>query len=543
MAKTYKNAIVLPVRGSENKPLFPNARGGVFTSDGKPIKDAFLRREYRQDIKLVDGKWDRSTGTVLKHHHLIVPDSIGKSQQILKGKYIFAGYLFPHYGHFMLESLANLWFFKQHPDVPIIWLGVHRQDTLNGVNKQFLELYDIKNPIHILTEQTTVETLVVPPPGYLIHTRYQPEQVKALKLVDAPEPKQGKKIWLSRSKIGKGGSFNEVTLERVLEKKGWTIYHPEDFAIKEQLDFLKDAEVVAGIEGSAFHTFVLIPDFKGKLHIFARRRRVEFDFIFIAETLGLEQEVHSVPSRLWSHDLPHWQANIFWLRITPILDVLGEKRSERQPSLPAGNIGTVAKQLINHFGMTFAAEFWSQSDTIFAQQTNAKHVIVSDRIEFDTHALTKTVDHLDITPDQLLTSELLSRLPDLVCIRHHGDLPALIRAFNSTMTLSNRKTLWLIEYYADERTVEGQNSSREEDRQQSANAALVRYIDSCCPMVSLARLRGANVAVVWRQPKVMHFPKLSALSALEAPGDLERSPVLTLNDIAQQIKQARAPKA
>lgn len=542
MAKTYKNAIILPVRGSEDKPLFPNARGGVFDSDGNPIKDAFLRREYRQDIKLVDGKWDRSTGTSLKHHHLIVADKIGETKEVLKGKYIFAGYLFPHYGHFMLESLANLWFIKKHPDVPIIWLGVHRQDILNSVNKQFIDLYDIKNPIHILTEQTEVEKLVVPTPGYLIHTRYQPEQVKALKLLEAAEPQPGKKVWLSRSKIGKGGSFNEKTLQQILARAGWTIYHPEDFSIKDQLEFLKDAEVVAGIEGSAFHTFALIPDFKGKLHIFARRRRVEFDFIFIAETLGLDQEVHSIPSQAWSHGLPHWQANLFWLRITPILDILGVKRSDKGAALPPHNLGAVSKQLTTHFGIKLAIEFWARDSTVFADDTKSARIIVSDRIQFDTHTLPKNVDHLDITPDQLLTSRILNRVPGLICIRHHDNALDLIRAFNSTATVAPRGTIWMIEYYADERPVASQNKVQQQDRMPSANAELVRYIGSCCPMISLARLKGSDIAIVWQHPKVMHFPDLPSLAELETSDTFERSPMLTLNDIAVQIRESLPKK-
>ncbi len=542
MAKTYKNAIILPVRGSEDKPLFPNARGGVFDSDGHPIKDAFLRREYRQDTKLVDGKWDRSSGTALKHHHLIVPDKIGKTQNTLKGKYIFAGYLFPHYGHFMLESLANLWFIKKHPDTPIIWLGVHRQDTLNSVNKQFLELYDIRNPIHILTEQTEVEKLVVPQPGYLIHTRYQPEQVKALKLADAPDPQPGKKVWLSRSNVGKGVAFNEKTLEEILDRSGWTIYHPEEFTIKEQLEFLKDAEVVAGIEGSAFHTFVLIPDFKGKLHIFARRRRVEFDFIFIAETLGLDQEVHSVPGQAWSHGLPHWQANLFWLRITPILDILGVKRSDTAVALPSDNLGAVSKQLTSHFDIKLAAEFWASDSTVFADDTKGRRIIVSDRIEFNTHTLPKNVDHLDITPDQLLTSQILKRVPGLICIRHHENALDLIRAFNSTVAVATGGTIWLIEYYADERPVAKQNTLQHENRIPSGNAELVRYIGSCCPMISLARLRGTNIAIAWQHPKVMHFPELPSLAALSTTDTFERSPILPLNDIAVQIRESLPKK-
>ena len=33
----------------------------------------------------------------------------------------FAGYLFPHFGHFLLESLSRLWITRQYPELPVVW--------------------------------------------------------------------------------------------------------------------------------------------------------------------------------------------------------------------------------------------------------------------------------------------------------------------------------------------------------------------------------------------------------------------------------------
>lgn len=547
MAESYQNAIILPVRGTEGgKPLFPNAKGGVFNSNKQPIKDGFLRREYRQNVSFIDGKWDRSTGQTLKHHPLILPGEIGETKEFLEGTHIFAGYLFPHYGHFLLESLANLWFFKKHPDVPIIWLGVHNQPDFNSVNKQFIELFDIKNPIHILTEQTEVEELLVPSPGYLIHTRYEPEQVEALKLVEAPEPTPGKKIWLSRSNVGRGCALNEPILERVLEQNGWIVYFPEKHSIREQLDMLKDAEVVAGLEGSAFHTFVLIPDFKGKLHIFGRRRNVEFDFIFIAETLGLDQEVHKVPSRLWTHGLRHWESNLLWMKIAPILEVFDIPRSLHPVKDPAGNIALVTSRIMDAMKLMSVVEFWAQKDTILANNTAmATGIAVSEKLDFDVFGLPDNAEHLDLTPDQFITCHILTKTPDIYCFRHHDNELDLVRAFNSSMMLSSTRSIWIIEYYADERPMVESNHVPPEARVASANALLLQYIDSCCPMMSIARLRGSNLAIAWRQPKQMHTPSLAALSDLStdlaSDSALERCPVLSLNDIAKQYRDYVTP--
>jgi len=537
MIKTYKNAICLPCIGCENKALFPNAKGGVFDQDRQPIKHGFLAREYRQDVKFINGRWDRSSGLAIKHHALILPGKIEGSQKKLAGKYIFAGYLFPHYGHFLLESLANLWFIKRHPKLPIIWLGVHNQQSLNTVNIQFMELYGLKNPVHILTEQTEIEKLVIPEPGYRIHTRYTPEQVRALQVLKPVKPVKGKKIWLSRSQLPGGGIDNEYLLEPFLEKSGWTIYHPQNHKIKDQLHMLNDAEQIAGIEGSALHTIMMIPQFKGKIHIFSRRPRIEFDFVFIAETLGLAQDIHYPACIRWSHDLPHWDYNRFWLRLDPILTALGVTRSPKTAEPPHGNLQKVLTGITHHFDLKLMVEFWSKNTVAGDVGNHCKTVLASTSISFDTKHLPKNVDHLDISADQFFTSELLPKAPDIYCFRHNSDEQTLVRAFNSSVVVSKPKTLWVIEYHANERALEVKNKTDIDSRNVSSNHKLLQYIADCCPMFTVRRLRGSNIAVVWQQPKHMHRPALADFASFNDHIDFNRCPVQTLEEIAVEIKK------
>ncbi len=529
---TYDNAICLPCVGCEDKPLFPHADGGVFDADKKPIRDAFLVRYYRQDPMLVDGKWDRSTGQKLKQHNLIRPGTINGKAKRLSGTYIFAGYLFPHFGHFLLESLTNLWFFKQHPETPIIWLGVHNQPDLDPIAKQFIELYSIENPVHILTDETVVERLVVPTPGYIIHTRYTKEQQKALQMVEAPDPKPGKKVWLSRSKLKEGTISNEVLLEKVLDKEGWIIFHPQDHPIPAQLDMLKDAEVVSGIEGSAFHSLMLIPDFKGKIKIVARRRNVEFDFVAIAEDLGWDQDVIYAGSRVWSHGLPHWGYNTFWNSLDPIFDALGVSRPGEPATAPSDSLTKISLAITSRLKRNAALEFWARKNTIGAEIVDCETLIVSPHIEFNTKNLRQGVLPLDITPDQLFTSSLLNTCPNFICFRHHDNEQDLVRAFNTSIEVAPAETIWAIEYYADERTRSEINIVNDDERLESANTRLIHYIINCFPMLSVARVLGSNVAIVWRQPKQMFYPSLASFSDLATHEQFERAPVLTLSEIA-----------
>lgn len=535
---SYRNALCLPCSGCEEKPLYPHATGGVFDQKNHPVADALLRREYRVEPKFKNGRWDRETGHTLKHHQLIVPGKpAGKTEQ-LQGKYIFAGYLFPHFGHFLLESLANLWFIKRYPDVPIIWLGVHNQPDLNDMNKQFIELYDIKNPIHVLTRQTRVEELLVPRPGYLIHTRYTKQQVEALKVLDAPDTINGKKVWLSRSALDNGGIDNEGRLEEILDRNGWSIFHPEKHCIADQLNFIADAEIIAGMEGSAFHQLVMIPGFKGEVVIFARRRRIEFDFITIAETLNLNQTVHYPEARIWSHGLMHWEYCRILLKFDQLLEALGAKRSQTQPVSPPDSLHNIVASLTRHFQHDLCIEFWAKHHTI-GLSANCETLIVSESISFDTTQLPNSSNVLDIPADQLYTINFLTQSPDLICFRHQKDEKVLLSAFLASMERAKSTTLWVIEYYADERSVEAKNTVKLGDRQESHNDWLLKFICHTMPTVSIARVKGANAALVWRTPRPMLRSTLQSVRDISEDTVFERAPILSLQEIANEIVKNR----
>lgn len=539
MTTTYQNAICLPCTGCENKALFPNAWGGVFDSSGEPIQDAFLRREYRVGRKIIDGKWDRTTGQEIHLHPLILPGEVEGNGNHLAGTYIFAGYLFPHFGHFLLESLANLWFIKQHSDVPLIWLGVHNQSDLNQMNRNLLGLLGVRNPVHILTEETEIQNLIVPEPGYRIHTRYSPAQVKALEVLEAPEPTPGKKVWLSRSGLKNSGFVNETRLETFLERAGWIIFRPEQFPLRKQLETLADAEIIAGVEGSAFHLLMMISGYQGQIKMVARGREIEFDFIVIAEELGLNQEILSPASFTWSHGLDHWEWSKFWPQLDPILKALKVQRSNKLPIAPAGSLSNIVSSVTKHFKSEVAMELWARADTISPALKQNRAVLISPCLDFDTQKLPDSHTHSDITPDQFFTTNPANVRPDFFCFRHHDNEQDLVRAFNSSVQVAPQSAIWVIEYYADERTVENKNFVPETDRVSSCNAALVKYVASCFPLLSVARIRGAGAAIVWSQPRLMYTPAPGSFRELADYDRFERAPVMSLQEAATLISEAR----
>ena len=89
--------------------------------------------------------------------------------------------------------------------------------------------------------------------------------------------------------------INAGAIERRLADDGWGIVHPEGLSVHEQLDELSRASVVAGEEGSAFHTLMLLADVTDKrFHMFRRQGQEHRNIRTIGEARNVDQHLHSL---------------------------------------------------------------------------------------------------------------------------------------------------------------------------------------------------------------------------------------------------------
>ena len=254
---------------------------GAFDSQGNCIRESLLFRSFGQV---------GFPGTFVR------PDSTQDHSAI------YAGPLIRHYGHFLLEGLSRLWFAKERPDIPIVWAcpetsGRQHVTDYTSWQAELLEILNISNPAIFASVPLRFKELIIPDAGFVIYSDFHPTQeafLGACKRMVRP----GLKLWLSRSALGdKATNLMEPTIERRLAEAGWTIIHPEQLSISEQLAFLSAAERIAGDEGSAFHTLVLLEDARDlKVDIFYRRdpsNHKKPSYETIADTKGISQVLHT----------------------------------------------------------------------------------------------------------------------------------------------------------------------------------------------------------------------------------------------------------
>lgn len=218
-----------------------------------------------------------------------------EAQASMVGSFIFGGIVHAHYGHFLVETLARAWALIPS-ELPIIWLDAKGKGRFRPFQKQIFDILGIDPARHVFMEvPTRFEHLLVPEAGAVLWQSFHPQHARAMGVIPFAPPVPGKCVWLSRSKIGETKSrvVNEAELEALLIADGWTIMHPEDHDIRGQLAIMRDAETLAGFDGSAFHTLVLAGGAAARLILVPRHggHNISSTFQAISDGKGLEQRV------------------------------------------------------------------------------------------------------------------------------------------------------------------------------------------------------------------------------------------------------------
>ncbi|MBR0649931.1 DUF563 domain-containing protein [Roseomonas terrae] len=265
----FHRALLLPVErlASGGAPF----RVGALDQNGLPIKEFRLRR-------------GRSTTADATFQH---------PTEILEGEYVYGGISFAQWGHFLLETLARLWFLKACSDhLPIIWHGVDGHAGFWRWQAELINIVGLGGREHrFVVSPTQISNLTVPEPGFVLLDEFAERQVRALGCVSFGAKRRGHRVWISRSQLKARTIAGEADVEARLLERGWAVLSPEKLSVREQLTMIAGAEVIAGFEGSAFHTLALFDDVPSKVRIVARPGGIGANYQLIAAAKSIDQAV------------------------------------------------------------------------------------------------------------------------------------------------------------------------------------------------------------------------------------------------------------
>ncbi|MFA7187883.1 MAG: glycosyltransferase 61 family protein [Alphaproteobacteria bacterium] len=205
-----------------------------------------------------------------KVRHVKNSKKINKNTPYVDEDIILLGYGEDFIGHFLANSFSRAWpildkKYKNHTFV-IVTNG-----PLAPNGKEFYKLMGIKKLLFVNTP-VRFKNVLVPDSSFNYTKLYANKKFSETfkKIADAvkPDPKSPKKIYLSRTKFTNNMVLGEDQIEKIFKKAGFKIIHPQIptktgwdvMPLQKQIQLMKGADVIAGVEGTGLHLSLFAKD-------------------------------------------------------------------------------------------------------------------------------------------------------------------------------------------------------------------------------------------------------------------------------------------
>lgn len=243
---------------SIDEAVYLPRRQALYTPKGRRIDSTaptFLEPQIRR-IGAQQAKLERENAEKCPEDQPI-PDRLERSTTVA----MLLGTIIPHFGHFLTDSMARLWFMDQiSPDVSILNIGWVREFG-RGYERLVAEALGLQDRLVTPIGPTVFTRVINPWPAFQLARR-------AYAVADTPHRKVAsvlqravstrtfdRPVYLSRSRLGDGHRRleGEVQLQTRLEHEGFEVVHPETIPLTEQITLFQSGRPIVGVIGSALH--------------------------------------------------------------------------------------------------------------------------------------------------------------------------------------------------------------------------------------------------------------------------------------------------
>ena len=223
----------------------------LLVEDRYIVKDSYFERGALRSLpsELVEG--DDRGGFGLKVDVAGIPTR--------SGLHYFAGAAWGHFGHFMLEGLSRWWLLERLPERVRVELRVvlYNDTHLHSWQLELLEGLGITpDRLLYLTEPMRFERMIVPSSAYTLHRAAASAQQDTWERVGrAFDRGEGPaRVYLSRSRWHHNRLLiDEAAVERRFQAHDFTIVHPQELTVAEQIAAVRHARLIAGSAGSGMY--------------------------------------------------------------------------------------------------------------------------------------------------------------------------------------------------------------------------------------------------------------------------------------------------
>ena len=174
---------------------------------------------------------------------------------------IFGGILVCHFGHFLTDCLARMWYATENPNDrrKFVFLML-KTSNLQELKMWVYQLFDLlgipEDRLVILEKPAQFERVVVPDQSVRIKFDYTKEFLLPFRhIAQRIRPSGIKKLFLTRGKELKSAIHlcNQEYFEAFYQMRGFTVIAPEQLSITNQIALIVGAEEVATFLGTLAH--------------------------------------------------------------------------------------------------------------------------------------------------------------------------------------------------------------------------------------------------------------------------------------------------
>lgn len=256
--ETYENAIVLPARKNNNSLKW--GCGGVQDAEGRYI----LLSSQPQRI---DNGYPCSNATY--------------SDKIV----VYCGYLSTHWGHFLLDSTARLWYCLENSTVDeFVFISDENsgQTKIIGNVREFFRLLGILEKIRIITTPTRYKQVIIPEMSYFYRQFWSEKYLHPFDYIAEKAMKETKEntddlpenVFFSRSHFKKA-KVTEPGLEMLdnyFMNNNYSVYWPEEMTLSDMIRIIRNAKICAFESGTTPHNMLFARE--GQTAIIIERQSV-----------------------------------------------------------------------------------------------------------------------------------------------------------------------------------------------------------------------------------------------------------------------------
>lgn len=237
----------------------------------------------------------------------------------LRGRFIWAGFAHPHFGHFIADQISRLpaALLKCPSDAKILFSLPKGVGEPKDFFYQTLEALGVSRERIVVQREhpIEVETLYAAPLGETLYGTPRPEYLEAignLAAANGIENTPNGTVYVSRARLPTNLSSlaGETYLEQCLEKVGARIIWPERLTVREQLQSYASASRLVFSEGSALHGRQLLGKIDQEITVIERRQRFGMAKSLLAPRCKALRYVSAIDGAVYVNPVPNghlWQ--------------------------------------------------------------------------------------------------------------------------------------------------------------------------------------------------------------------------------------------